>query len=164
MSIPSSEKRTEAERLTHFLNAASTHLEQAIDNIQDVELNWRPSPRSNSIGNLLKHITGAETFWIHHVISGQETTRIRSTEFEVKEFHIANLREELTVIKNTTTTLLTKLADKDMDKPRTYWSQRANRQKKTTVHWAILHVIEHTAQHTGQILYIRKMYADLQPQ
>ncbi|MFX0168984.1 MAG: DinB family protein [Candidatus Hodarchaeota archaeon] len=164
MSIQSSEKRTKTERLTQFLNDASNRLEQAIDNLQDTELNWRPSPSSNSIGNLLKHIAGAETFWIHHVISGRETTRIRSTEFEVKEFHIADLREELTVVKNTTTKLLTKLADKDIDKTRTYWSQLANRQKKTTVHWAILHIIEHTAQHTGQIFYIRKMYADLKPQ
>ena len=57
-------------------------IDQAIKGIEFPELNWRPSPKSNTIGNLLKHITGAESFWIHHVVGGYETKRDRPSEFD----------------------------------------------------------------------------------
>ena len=32
--------------------------------------------------------------------------------------------------------------------------------QNTTVYWCLMHVLEHTAQHVGQIFYIRKLYAE----
>ena len=75
--------------ILHFIDRMHKRLDQAIEGLSPQEVNWRPSPSSNTIGNLLKHMNGLEAFWIHHVTGGMETQRDRASEFEVKEFPIS---------------------------------------------------------------------------
>lgn len=124
-------------------------------------LNWRPSHNSNSIGNLLSHIAGAEGFWIHHIVGDMPTSRNRDSKFEVKDFHVANLVVSLDSVTRTTSAVLAELTDSDLDVQRTYWSNRTGQHKQATVRWCILHTIEHSALHIGQIFFIRKMYIDI---
>jgi uncharacterized damage-inducible protein DinB len=162
MSKSGSGARREVERLSQFLEEVHTGLERAIDGLENVELNWRPSLSSNSVGNLLKHIIGSQAFWIHHVVGGKVTDRVRSAEFEAKDFDTSDLRKELSRVRKVTNLILEKLTDAELDKMRSYWSQLAQREKQVSVYWCLFHVIEHSAQHIGQIFYARKMYADLQ--
>lgn len=164
MSYRTSKLKKEIDKLLQFLKEVQTTLEQAIEGLENRELNWRPSPKSNTIGNLLKHIMGAEAFWIHHVVGRMETKRVRASEFEAREFQIIDLRKELANAREVTKKVLEELNDDQLSELRQYWSQRAERQMKTTVYWCLMHIIEHTAQHIGQIFYIRKMYADLRNQ
>ncbi|MFX1492083.1 MAG: DinB family protein [Promethearchaeota archaeon] len=154
--------RREVKRFSQFLEEVHTGLERAIDGLENVELNWRPSRSSNSIGNLLKHIIGSQAFWIHHVVGGKVTDRVRSAEFEVKDFNISDLRKELSQVRKLTNLILEKLTDAELDEMRSYWSQLAQCEKQVSVYWCLFHVIEHSAQHIGQIFYARKMYVDLQ--
>lgn len=158
MSPCTSKPRKKIEQILLFLEEIHTTLERAIKGLENRELNWRPSPKSNTIGNLLKHIMGAEAFWIHHVVGGMETQRVRTSEFKVKEFQIINLREEIVHVKEMTKKVMEKLTDEQLAE------LRIARKKRTTVYWCLIHIIEHSAQHIGQIFYIRKMYADLRNQ
>ncbi len=146
--------------IEHFLQRNNTILDQAINGIEFPELNWRPSPTSNTIGNLIKHITGSESFWIHHVVGGYKTNRDRPSEFEKNEFQIINLREEMDNVHEITSNVLTNLTNEQLTEMRSYPSKQAAVDQNTTIHWCLMHVLEHTAQHIGQIFYIRKLYAE----
>ncbi|MFQ5820138.1 MAG: DinB family protein [Candidatus Heimdallarchaeota archaeon] len=158
MSPHTSELSKNIDQITQFLEEVHATLERAIDGLENPELNWRPSSNSNTIGNLLKHIMGAEAFWIHHIVGGMETQRVRTSEFEVKEFQIIILREEIVHVKELTKKVLEKLTDEHLAE------LRAARKKQPTVYWCLMNIIKHSAQHIGQIFYIRKMYSDLRNQ
>ena len=157
------EERRRIDEHTRVYDQVHADLDRAIHGLNNLETNWQPSPSSNSIGNLLKHIIGAESFWVREVLNGVQVERDRESEFLTKKFDIVELLKELTVIRDQTHQVLAKLVDKDLEYLRSYQSRRDEVTKKVSVHWCILHIIEHTAMHTGQIFYVRKMYADLKP-
>ena len=136
------------------------HLDRAIDGITDEELNWDPSENSNPIGVLLTHITGAESYWIHKVVGGREVERVRAKEFLPKVNSTLEVMKRIQEVRAVTRTILGELSDSNLTQQRSFLSGSQERELQTTVHWAILHFIEHTALHVGQIFYARKLYAD----
>lgn len=158
MSPRTSKLRKNIEQITQFLGEVHATLELAIEGLENPELNWRPTLNSNTIGNLLKHITGAEAFWIHHVVGGMETKRDRASEFEIRKFQIIDLYEELDHVKEVTKKVLEELTDDHLSELRQFWSLRAEQKMQATIFWCLMHIIEHSAHHIGQIFYIRKMY------
>ncbi len=158
LSPYTSELRKNIEQITQFLGEVHTTLELVIESIENPELNWRPTHNSNTIGNLLKHIMGAEAFWIHHVVSSMETKRVRASEFEIREFQIIDLHEEFNHVKEVTNKVLEELTDDQLYELRQFWSRRVEKKMQATIFWCLMHIIEHTALHIGQIFYIRKMY------
>jgi uncharacterized damage-inducible protein DinB len=154
-------QRIEVERIEQILKEVHIKLEDSIKNLEDQELNWRPSQSSNSIGNLLKHIEGSEAFWIHHVVGGLESQRVRTSEFEIKDFNFKDLQNELIKTKRMTKKILIELYNEQLSESRTYWSQLTNQNRERTVYWCLMHSIEHSALHIGQIFYIRKLFKDL---
>ena len=148
-------------QLLEFIkNEVYAHLDRAIEGITDEELNWDPSEQSNPIGVLLTHITGAESYWIHKVVGGKEVERVRSEEFLPKVNLTSEVLKRIKEVRDVTISVLSELNDSDLTQPRLFWSNSQERELQTTVHWAILHFIEHTALHVGQIYYARKLYAD----
>jgi uncharacterized damage-inducible protein DinB len=149
--------------INKFLERVHMLLDRAIEGLSPEEMNWRPSPSSNTIGNLLKHITGSEAFWIHHVAGGLETNRVRALEFEIREFPIDEILEEYNRVKEVSSTVIEKLTEKDLEEPHIFKTQSApsGDEQQATVHWCLMHAIEHSSQHIGQIYFVRKMYADL---
>jgi uncharacterized damage-inducible protein DinB len=158
-----SDRNSSIEHIHSFFKETYSRLDNAIENIDNKELNWRPSKSSNSIGNLLAHISGAEGFWIHHIVGGMKTDRVRQSEFEIKDFNIDELRSRIDIVHSKSLEILSRLSDHDLISERSFWSNIEQKEKLTTVHWCILHIIEHAGLHTGQIYYIRKMYADIKP-
>ena len=148
------------EGIKHFLQRINAKLDQVINGIEFPELNWRHFRISNTIGNLIKHITGSESFWIHHVVGGYKTNRDRPSEFEKNEFQIINLREEIDNVHEITNNVLTNLTNEQLTEMYPMPPQWAAADQNTTIHWCLMHVLEHTAQHIGQIFYIRKLYAE----
>ena len=148
--------------INKFLERVHMLLDRSIEGLSYEEMNWRPSPSSNTIGNLLKHITGSEAFWIHHVAGGLETNRIRALEFEIREFPINEILEEYIRVKEVSRTVIGKIAEEELGESHIYETQWAPNggEQQATVHWCLMHAIEHSSQHIGQIYYIRKMYAD----
>ncbi|RMF87674.1 MAG: DUF1572 domain-containing protein [Nitrospinota bacterium] len=54
---------------------------QRIEGLNDAQINWAPKQGYNSIGVIIKHMLGAEKFWIGEKIGGTPVHRDRDDEF-----------------------------------------------------------------------------------
>ena len=53
-----------------------------VEQLTDEEIWWRPNPASNSIGNLILHLSGNVQQWIVSGVGGFPDTRQRQSEFD----------------------------------------------------------------------------------
>lgn len=114
----------------------------------------RSNETSNSIGNLLVHLTGNVTEWILGGVGGQTISRYRAGEFAQREGRSGPaLLDDLEAVLRKADAVLAGLTSKDLD--RTIVIQG----RETTVLGAIYHVVEHFAMHTGQIVLLTKIHA-----
>ena len=80
------EERGRIEEHKRVYDQVHADLDRAIYVLNNLETNWQPSQSSNSIGNLLKHIVGAESFWLREVLNGIQIDRNRESEFSTKSW------------------------------------------------------------------------------
>jgi uncharacterized damage-inducible protein DinB len=114
----------------------------------------RPDAGSNSIGNLLVHLTGNVTEWILGGVGGQTINRNRAGEFAQKTGRdAAALLDDLEVVLNKADSVLARLNAKGLERSIVIQG------RETTVLGAIYHVVEHFAMHTGQIVLMTKIHA-----
>lgn len=121
-----------------------------ITNLPADALNWRPiestdNHATNSLAVMVSHIAGAEHFWIYEMIGRQPPTRDRPAEFKTFVDGPAPLLEKLNQTGHETRRIFSTLTAADLEEDR----QVEGRQ--VSVRWAILHVIDHTALHLGQM-------------
>lgn len=142
-----------------FLDFSVRKIEQLFGRIRESvarlspEQVWtRGSDQENAIGNLLLHLSGNLRQWIISGIGGQPDNRVRDAEFAARgEIAPAELiarleqtvSEAAAVIRGVSAQRLT-----ETYQPQSY---------KVTVLEGIYHVVEHFAQHTGQILFATKL-------
>jgi uncharacterized damage-inducible protein DinB len=127
-------------------------IERCVEKLTDEQVWWRPNEESNSIGNLLLHLSGNARQWIVSGLGETSDERRRQTEFDERRI-IA--RDELLDILRTT------IADVDrvlasFDPTRLLDSYPIQGTKATALQ-AIFHVTEHFSMHTGQIILLTKM-------
>lgn len=114
----------------------------------------RSNGSSNSIGNLLVHLTGNVTEWIVGGVGGQTYERYRAGEFEqVEGGNGRELLDNLERALGAADAVLAELTDKDLAR------RLVIQDRETTVLGAVYHVVEHFAMHTGQIILLTKIYA-----
>ena len=114
----------------------------------------RPNHSSNSVGNLLCHLTGNVTEWILGGVGGQQYSRYRAAEFTRTEGADAKtLLDKLDAVLRDADDVLAGLTEADLERSLTIQN------RETTVLAAIYHVVEHFAMHTGQIVLLTKAYA-----
>jgi uncharacterized damage-inducible protein DinB len=131
-----------------------TKIRAAVEAMPTDRLWWRPNEQSNSVGNLLLHLSGNVRQWIVSGVGGQADVRKRNMEFaarggatasSVLDGLEATLREADDVLR----ALL----------PSELLERRSIQARDTSVMEAVYHVVEHFAGHTGQIIWIAKMSA-----
>lgn len=114
----------------------------------------RPNESSNSIGNLLVHLTGNVTEWILGGVGGRSINRYRAGEFEQQDgADAAALLDDLEKVLQEADAVLAGLTEKDLERSVVIQA------RDTNVLGAIYHVVEHFAMHTGQIVLMTKIYA-----
>ncbi len=120
------------------------------------ELDWSPGPEMNSLCVLAVHVTAAERFWIGAAID-QPILRDRPAEFRAASYKLAALKARFTANIN-----FCKEA---------FPSQRASRlgeivdislfrdrpPQQCTRGWALLHAVDHTAEHLGHAGMTRQL-------
>ena len=143
------------ERSRHYLTVEyPTKIRRCLD-VLPVESLWnRDDGESNSVGNLLLHLTGNVRQWIVSAVGGAPDERWRSAEFEARdggdaEALFATLRRTL----DDAGRVLSSLA------PDQLAEHRVVQGRDVTVLDAIYHVVEHFALHTGQIILLTKSAA-----
>ena len=114
----------------------------------------RPNQASNSVGNLIVHLTGNVSEWILGGIGGRPITRYRAGEFAQRDgADGSKLLENLEAVLTEADAVLADLTEKDLER------SVVIQDRHTTVLAAVYHVVEHFAMHTGQIISMTKMYA-----
>ncbi len=114
----------------------------------------RPNDGSNSIGNLLVHLTGNVTEWILGGVGGRSIKRYRAGEFaQTDGADGAMLLDNLEAVLREADSVLAGLTEEDLERSVVIQG------RDTNVLAAIYHVVEHFAMHTGQIILVTKMHA-----
>ncbi|HEV7683931.1 MAG TPA: DUF1572 family protein [Pyrinomonadaceae bacterium] len=130
-------------------------IERCVERLTNEQIWWRANPESNSIGNLLLHLSGNARQWIVCGLGGEVDGRQRQTEFDERE-EIAGA-ELLGKLRTTVTNVSDVLARFDSTRLLVEYPIQGTR---TTALAAIFHVTEHFSMHTGQIILLTKMLAN----
>lgn len=127
-------------------------IERCLERLTDEDVWWRASEESNSIGNLLLHLSGNVRQWIVSGVGGGADARVRQQEFD--ERAILPRTELLARLKQTLEEadgVLSSLDDARL------LESRQIQGSDVTVLEAVYHVVEHFSMHTGQIILLTKM-------
>ncbi len=129
---------------------------QCLDELSEEDLWWRPNDNSNSAGNILLHLSGNIRQWIIHGVGGVEDCRERDKEFaERGPLPKTELLDRLDRTVNEAYRVLEAFETSRLMEPRTIQGY------DETCLTVIFHVVEHFAQHLGQLSYITKLRCDL---
>jgi uncharacterized damage-inducible protein DinB len=126
-------------------------IKQCLQLLPEDDLWWRPNPVSNSAGNLILHLAGNVRQWIGSGLGGEPDIRTREREFQEpgpipRGALLALLEKEV----GSACRLLTRLPAADLEKAYVIQGFRV------TGLQAVMHVVEHFAYHSGQIIYLTK--------
>jgi uncharacterized damage-inducible protein DinB len=131
-------------------------IERCVERLTDEQVWWRPNPESNSIGNLLLHLSGNARQWIVCGLGGAGDQRERQAEFD--ERRIIARDELLSRLRTTVTDVDNVLAGFD---PARLLDKYPIQGTEATGLAAIFHVTEHFSLHTGQIILLTKVLANI---
>jgi uncharacterized damage-inducible protein DinB len=128
-----------------------SRIEVCVGKLGDEQIWARGSENENAIGNLVLHLNGNVRQWILSSVGGVPDTRMRDREFSARgETPRAELLERLRNTIQEAVAVIEKVTPERM-------AQRVTIQNyEVTVLEAIYHVVEHFAQHTGQIIFATK--------
>ncbi len=129
-------------------------IERCLEQLTDEQVWWRPNEESNSIGNLLLHLSGNARQWIVCSLSGESDERARQKEFD--ERSTIPRSEMLDLARRTIADVDNVLASFD---PALILKKYPIQGTTATALEAIFHVTEHFSMHTGQIILLTKMLA-----
>lgn len=132
-------------------------IKQCLERLPEEEIWYRPNAVSNSVGNLVLHISGNLRQWILAGLGRREDVRKRTQEFaEAGPLPTTQLLALLDRLEEEIDALLDELSTEHL--VATYHIQ-AFRETGISV---LFHAVEHTAYHVGQITYITKWRTNAQ--
>ncbi|MBW8770433.1 MAG: DUF1572 family protein [Gemmatimonadetes bacterium] len=114
----------------------------------------RDHESSNSVGNLLLHLSGNIRQWIVSGVGGAPDARRRSAEFDAREGDdaAALMGQLLATIRDADDVLASLDAGRLAER-------RTIQGRDVSVLDAVYHVVEHFSMHTGQIILLAKRFA-----
>lgn len=131
-----------------------TKLAHAVRSVPADRIWWRANESTNSMGNLLVHLTGNLSQWMLHGVGGQPYERHRAEEFAAREGRsgvalLADLERVLDEVDG----VLAHVKEGQL------LERAAIQGRQITVLEAIFHVTEHFSTHLGQIVMMAKQLA-----
>lgn len=140
----------------------------AVRNIPDDLIGKPPFLGAHSIGGLVLHIGEAEWFWMQMVVSGHELTEEdkKAPYWDVLDDVGRVAREgytaefcvsEIEKIRNQTRDVLFTYNDKDLERIITF--ERNGETTQYNLRWILHRLIDHEAQHKGQIFMLKRLMA-----
>ena len=127
-------------------------IRECLARLDDEQIWWRPNESSNSVGNLVLHLTGSLNHYLNRQIGGFEYDRDRAAEFAERR-HVP--KDELLAAFDGMTTK----AEQTFDALTVERLGDPSPEQKmyTLVIEDLISIATHIANHTGQILWITKM-------
>jgi uncharacterized damage-inducible protein DinB len=141
-----------------FLNVSANKLTQSADRIaiclgrlSDDQIWARGHENENAVGNLVLHLSGNIRQWIVHGLGGQPDIRVRDSEFEAAGGMTgAELTARIRATVQEATAVLGTLTSEQLTRIYQIQGRTASGVE------AVMNVVEHFGQHTGQIIYATK--------
>ena len=131
-------------------------LKKCLDQLTDEEIWQRPNANSNSMGNLVLHLTGNVRQWIIAGLDEQEDTRQRQAEFDEKgPIDRQQMLADLDAVMEEAEEVLNRLT------PEKLLQQFDVQGFQETGIGILLHVVEHFSYHVGQMTYYVKALKDM---
>ena len=138
----------------NLLQQSHDDILEELEGLPSDALDWSPGPDMNSISVLVFHLTGAERYWIGDVAAQDPKERDRDAEFRVHDVGADILKKRLGDNLEYARNVLENFTVQDLETTRV--SARDGR--TFTVAWALLHALEHSALHLGQIQLTRQLW------
>ena len=127
-------------------------LRSCVESLSDEQIWWRPNENSNSIGNLVLHLSGNVTQWLVASFAHKQDIRDRPAEFAQREVIAkAELLARLGKTMEAAAARLERLTESEL--AATYHIQGYT---VTGLH-AVYQVVEHFGLHYGQVAYATKL-------
>lgn len=125
---------------------------QAIEQLGDNDVNWRPNAESNSVANLVVHIAGNLHERLATGIGGAAYSRDREAEFDLAvSYTQAEVLQILDAATEEAEAVLSQLGAERLGEPQYI------RDRQVTVLEVLFTIVTHIPEHVGQILYIAKL-------
>lgn len=127
-------------------------LKACVESLSDEQIWWRPNAASNSVGNLVLHLSGNMRQWMVDSFNRQEDGRNRPAEFAAQgSISRADLLDRLGATVHEAEAVLLRLTEAELLAPYEIQGYHVRGLE------AVYQVIEHFGLHYGQIAYITKM-------
>lgn len=141
-------------------------LREAVSGMSDEQVGRRVVDGAQPIGALMLHCVEAEWLWMQRVTAGREMTdedrRVAHRGaledpdgFAAKGYSAKYCLDALDAIRERTRGILASLSDDDLDRIFSY--ERRGETIETSLRWVLHHLIDHEAQHKGQILMLKRL-------
>ena len=133
------------------LRTRQSRIEACLDRLSEDQIWSRAHEVENAMGNLVLHLCGNIRQWILGGVAGQADARDRDAEFARREpLPAAELTARLRGVIDEADVVLARLGQDDLAE------RRQIQGYDVTVLEAVYHVVEHLAEHTGQIIWATK--------
>jgi len=135
-------------RLTKVFPA---QIRSCVEKLNDEQLWWRANEQSNSVGNLVLHVSGGVMHYLCHLVGGFEYSRDREKEFATKSISKERLLATFDEMVEKTGQTFAKLNVSNLMEPSSvprFYS---------TIYEDLLGIAIHVAAHAGQIVYATKL-------
>lgn len=126
----------------------------ALEGLPSEAINWQPGDGMNPLGVLAVHTAGAERFWIGDIAMQEPLQRNRPGEFATRDITAEQAIARLGWSFDYARGALERLTVADLSAARIDLRNGG----ETTVGWAILHALEHTAMHAGHAQLTRQLW------
>ena len=126
----------------------------ALEGLPLEAMNWAPGEGMNTLAVLAIHTAGAERFWIGDVAMGEPLKRDRPAEFATRDASAGQALARLDSSLAYARSAIERLSTGDLAASRV----NARDGKTTTVGYALLHALEHTAMHAGHAQLTRQLW------
>ncbi|HEX5707896.1 MAG TPA: DinB family protein [Pyrinomonadaceae bacterium] len=147
-------------------------LREAVEGLPEDLLVCRSVAGCHSIGALLLHIGEAEWYWMNCVVEGREITdedraavfwdALEKEQASSETVHTGmTVRQCLDIIdeqRERTRRTLADFGDEDLE--RIFIRDRRDGPHEFSLRWLLHHLIDHEAQHKGQILMLKRLLAN----
>lgn len=129
-------------------------LQKTLAGLPDAALDWTPTPAMNSLAVLATHSAGATRYWIGDVVGDDRSDRIRASEFAAAGTSAEALSAQLAAMLAHSRQVLAVLTPADWLRV----CQPPSHDRRVTVGWALLHALEHLAEHVGHAQITRELW------
>jgi uncharacterized damage-inducible protein DinB len=137
---------------TRITGVLPAQVRAAVEALSEEQIWWRPNESSNSVGNLVLHLSGSLDHYLNRNLGGLDFTRDRAAEFaERREIPKAELLARFDAMVANAERTFDGMTVARLSEPSPEPAMH------TVVLQDLLNAVVHLSNHTGQIVWIAKM-------